>query len=91
MAHYQPVHGAACDCIVATLVSAHQDLLTTDDMAALTDAKLRGRQIEVLNENRIPYVLSAAGWPKTTWSAINSRLSSGTKTTKTKVGINLGS
>jgi hypothetical protein len=58
-------------------------------MAQLTDAKLRNRQIEVLNDNRIPYVLSASGWPKTTWSAINSRLSSGTKTATTKVGINL--
>jgi hypothetical protein len=73
---------------VAALVSTH-DLLTSDDMAALTDAKLKGRQIEVINDNSIPYVISAAGWPKTTWSAINSRLSSGTKTAKTKVGINL--
>ncbi len=62
------------------------DLLSADDMAELTDAKLKDRQIAVLKQNRIPFALSASGRPKTTWSALNTALSGGSK-----IGISVAS
>ena len=44
-------------------------------MVELTGARAPARQREVLDQNRIPYVVKADDRPITTWEAVNQALS----------------
>ena len=50
------------------------DALNREDLEIFTGAKTRNRQISVLQDARIPYIMRADGWPSTTWTAINAIL-----------------
>lgn len=47
--------------------------LTKEEMRILTGTSLRAKQIEVLNENRIPFFLNFRKWPVVARSAIEGR------------------
>lgn len=40
------------------------DILTEDDLCSIADAWHRRKLTAWLNDNRIPYVLAASGWPR---------------------------
>lgn len=49
-------------------------LLTSEELAALTNAKQAKKQREVLDKSGIRYVEGPNGEPATTWEAVNSVL-----------------
>lgn len=58
-------------------------------MEAFTGAKFAGKQIEVLVENRIPFIVNAQRKPVTTWEAINRSLGADKKKHTDPTGFNL--
>ena len=51
-------------------MTEHRIFLTRDEIAELTGAKLKRRQISVLVRNGIRHSINAAGWPMVTRAAV---------------------
>jgi len=47
------------------------ELLSEQAMVDLTGAKTKAKQIQVLRDSNIPFVVRVDGWPKTTWYNVN--------------------
>lgn len=47
------------------------ELLSNEELIELTGAKTKQKQIQVLREANIAYVVRVDGWPKTTWYNVN--------------------
>ena len=64
--------------------------LSVEQMKRQFSASTKKRLAEVLQRERIQYYLDAAGWPRTTWEAINHALIGQTKQRTTEdQGFNL--
>lgn len=47
------------------------ELLSKDEMAELTGAATKAKQIQVLRDANIAFVTRVDGWPRTTWFNVN--------------------
>ncbi len=47
------------------------ELLSKDEMVELTGAATRAKQIKVLRDANISFVIRVDGWPRTTWYNVN--------------------
>lgn len=52
-------------------------ILTGDELKQLTGASTKRKQIEVLKQNGISFLLNASGSPVVLWSSVENRTSSG--------------
>ncbi|MCK9468252.1 MAG: DUF4224 domain-containing protein [Porticoccaceae bacterium] len=54
------------------------EILTGEELAALTGSSHKGKQMEVLRANRIPYFVDIRGRPVVIWSAVRRAVESET-------------